>query len=435
MARTGGAGGAGDEPAEALDGLVHLAFLAHGTELPLATLFAQVKGPVLGGLRHLVVATGLGGGFGRGPARSAGDLLPASSGAHGLARTVAREFPDCRVLAVDLDPKDDPNRLAEHLLAELCAGDGLVDVGRTNGTRQTLRVLPTELDQDAVAASPPVVGADSVVLLTGGARGITARVAEALAREGCGHLVLIGRSALPEGDEDPATAGAADAVELRKALIGEGLKDPAAIEAACGRILAEREVRATLRTIADLGAEATYHQADVRDDAALEAIVAGTYERCGRLDGVVHGAGVLEDRFLRDKTPESFERVFGTKVDGARTLARVVRPDVGFLVLFGSIAGVFGNRGQVDYAAANDALDTLARRAAEHLTGRVVSVDWGPWAGTGMVSAELEREYGRRGIGLIDPDDGVACLLRELRSGRADAQVVLMRARPDDLDG
>jgi NAD(P)-dependent dehydrogenase (short-subunit alcohol dehydrogenase family) len=144
---------------------------------------------------------------------------------------------------------------------------------------------------------------------------------------------------------------------------------------------------------------------------------------------------VLEDRFLRDKTPESFERVFGTKVDAARTLARVLRPDVGFLVLFGSIAGVFGNRGQIDYAAANDALDTLARRASEHLTGRVVSVDWGPWAGTGMVSAELEREYERRGIGLIDPDDGVACLLHELRSGRTDAQVVLMRARPDDLDG
>ena len=427
--------GAGGEGGEALDGLIHLAFLAHGTELPLTTLFAQVKGPVLAGLHHLVVATGLGGGFGRGPAQAAGDLLPASSGAHGLARAVAREFPDCRVLAVDLDPKDDPSHLAEHLLAELCAGDGLVDVGRTNGTRQTLRVVPAELDADTLAAAAPVVGPDSVVLLTGGARGITARVAVALAREGCGHLVLVGRSALPDGDEDPATAGAADAVELRKALIGEGLKDPAAIEAACGRILAEREVRATLRTLADLGAEATYHQADVRDAAALEAIVAGTYERCGRLDGVVHGAGVLEDRFLRDKTPESFERVFGTKVDGARTLARVLRPDVGFVVLFGSIAGVFGNRGQVDYAAANDALDTLARRASEHLTGRVVSVDWGPWAGTGMVSAELEREYERRGIGLIDPDDGVACLLRELGSGRADAQVVLMRARPDDLDG
>jgi acyl transferase domain-containing protein len=172
--RVSGDGVPDGEGSPALDGLIHLAFLAHGTELPLATLFTQVKGPVLAGLRHLVVATGLGGGFGRGPAQAAGDLLPASSGAHGLARTVAREFPDCRVLAIDLDPKDDPSHLAEHLLAELCAGDGLVDVGRTNGTRQTLRVLAAELDEDAVAASLPVVGADSVVLLTGGARGITA---------------------------------------------------------------------------------------------------------------------------------------------------------------------------------------------------------------------------------------------------------------------
>ena len=52
-----------------------------------------------------------------------------------------------------------------------------------------------------------------------------------------------------------------------------------------------------------------------------------------------------------------------------------------------------------------------------------------------MVSAELEREYARRGIGLIDPDDGVSCLLRELRSGRTDAQVVLMRARPEPQHG
>ncbi len=428
----------GDTPVDTpvdtpLDVLVHLALLAPSAEHSLVAVFTQVREAVLAGLGSLVVATGLGGAFGTGPGPDDHDGLPLGSGAHGLARTVAREFPDCRVLAVDLDRKDDPSRLADHLLAEMSATDGLTDVGRTNGSRHTLRVRADALDPQAAAAAAPFVTADSVVLLTGGARGITARVAVALAREGCGHLELVGRSALPDTDEDPATAGAADAVALRKALIGQGMKDPAAIEAACARILAEREVRATLATLDALGVEARYHQTDVRDRAALEAVVADVYARHGRLDGVVHGAGVLEDRFLRDKTPESFERVFGTKVDGARTLARVVRPDVGFVVLFGSIAGVFGNRGQIDYAAANDALDTLARSAGPRFDGRVVSVDWGPWAGTGMVSAELEREYARRGIGLIDPDDGVACLVRELRSGRDDAQVVLMRALPEHL--
>ena len=429
----------GDGPL-ALDGLVHLGLLGPGGDPSLGAMFRQVQAALAAGLGSFLVATGLGGAFGAPVPGTAPDpdreLLPTGSGAPGLARTVAREYPDCRVRAVDLDPKDDPSRLAEHVLAELCADDDLLEVGRTNGTRLTLRVVPAELDGEAARATP-LVGPDSVVLLTGGARGITARVALALAREGCGHVHLVGRSARPAEAEDPATAGAADAVALRQALIAEGLKDPAAIEAATSRLLAEREVRATMAALAEAGADATYHQADVRDDAALAAIVDAVLERHGRLDGVVHGAGVLEDKFLRDKQVESFERVFGTKVDGARTLARVLgadgRPDTGFVVLFGSIAGVFGNRGQVDYAAANDALDTLARGAGDRFGGRVVSVDWGPWAGTGMVSAELEREYARRGIGLIDPDDGVDALLRELRSGAPDAQVVLMRARPDDL--
>jgi hypothetical protein len=95
-----------------------------------------------------------------------------------------------------------------------------------------------------------------------------------------------------------------------------------------------------------------------------------------------------------------------------------------FLALFGSVSGVFGNRGQVDYAAANDALDTLACRWAAELPGRVVSVDWGPWAGGGMISPELEREYARRGVSLIEPDAGVACLLAELADAAGPAQVV-----------
>jgi hypothetical protein len=103
-------------------------------------------------------------------------------------------------------------------------------------------------------------------------------------------------------------------------------------------------------------------------------------------------------------------------------------------VLFASVSGVFGNAGQVDYAAANSALDVIAHHR-RRLPGaaRVVAVDWGPWAGTGMVGAELAREYGRRGIGLIEPGDGVACALAELRHGLPAPQVIVMAASPDAL--
>ena len=159
-------------------------------------------------------------------------------------------------------------------------------------------------------------------------------------------------------------------------------------------------------------------------------------DRWERIDGVVHGAGVLEDKMLADKTPESFARVFHTKVEGARALGSALegRSELGFLVLFGSVSGVFGNPGQVDYSAANDALDTLARLWNGRLPGRVVSVDWGPWAsaGGGMVSPELEREYARRGISMIAPEDGVAALFGELAWGdRGVCQAIYMAGGGD----
>ena len=174
-----------------------------------------------------------------------------------------------------------------------------------------------------------------------------------------------------------------------------------------------------------------YHCVDVCDPEAVRRVIGQIDDRWERIDGVVHGAGVLEDKMLVDKTPESFARVFRTKVDGARALVAALdgRPELRFLVLFGSVSGVFGNPGQADYSAANDALDTMARHWSGRLAGRVVSVDWGPWAsaGGGMVSPELEREYARRGISMIAPEDGVAALFGELAWGEHDTcQAVYM---------
>ncbi|MGH3717375.1 MAG: SDR family oxidoreductase [Pseudonocardiaceae bacterium] len=409
------------------DALIYLAALDRGRASMLPDGFAGLRDAVLSGVGQLLVVTGSGGRFARAhnPNGVAGIGLP------GLVRTIAREFPDRLVRVIDVDPKEEPVHIAGYLLAELLTRHAPTTVGYPAGERVTLRLTPTPLDPGAVDGLR--LGPDSVVLLTGGARGITAQVAIGLAQAGAGHLELVGRTPSPVGDEDPVTAAAADRIALRRVLARAGNRTPAEIEATTSRILAEREIRTTLAELAEVGASVRYHAVDVRDSAAVTALVDGVYQRHGRLDGIVHGAGVLADRLLVDKTPEGFARVWETKVDGARALAGAARADLGFLVLFGSVSGVFGNRGQVDYAAANDALDTLARIWDSRTHGRVLALDWGPWAapdgGTGMVSSELTREYARRGIGVIEPADGVACLLAELAGG-TDPQVVYMCADP-----
>jgi NAD(P)-dependent dehydrogenase (short-subunit alcohol dehydrogenase family) len=266
-----------------------------------------------------------------------------------------------------------------------------------------------------------------VVLLTGGARGITAAVARDLhARSGC-RLEIVGRSQ-PDVDDDPRLAGAVDLAAMRRALaeIGE-LDGPAAVDAAARARLRERETRSTLEALAAAGADVRYHAVDVRDEQALGAIVDGIYDRHGRLDAVVHGAGVIEDRLIADKSVEGFAAVYATKVDSAQTLLRHLRHGPVVVVLFASVSGVFGNRGQVDYAAANDALDALARCHDGRDGRRVVSIDWGPWAGAGMVDAELERDYRRRGVELIDVTSGVPIVAAEIgRQGPGASQLVVV---------
>jgi NAD(P)-dependent dehydrogenase (short-subunit alcohol dehydrogenase family) len=438
---------------EQADGVVHLALAGTGGA---PTAFAALAPAALGAARRLVCVTPavppLGGPpAGAGAGGTATGAVAPPGGEGGFLRALAHEVPDRVVRHVAVDPAAAPADIAAAVADEL-GRPGPLDVARLGGRRLGRRVVVTErpaasaaaatTGPDAAAARDGVLDPGAVVLLTGGARGITARFAVSFAEAGAAHVELVGRSALPEGPEPDDLAGAADAAALRAALLRRGeTRVPAEIEAQVRRVLAEREVRATLDAVKAAGAVPRYHRADVRDALALEAVVADVYARHGRLDGVVHGAGLIEDRYLRDKTAESFDRVYGTKVTGARALLGAVREDVGFVVFFGSVSGVFGNKGQVDYAAANDTLDALARTVGGpggRLAGRVLGIDWGPWGGTGMVSDELAREYARRGVGLVEPADGLAALWDELAARRAagafpDAQVVVVRATPETM--
>jgi NAD(P)-dependent dehydrogenase (short-subunit alcohol dehydrogenase family) len=383
-------------------------------------------------MAYLVAASGLGGRYGH----FHGDAAPLDhhrgAGLAGLIKSVAKERSEIHARCVDLELSEAPRDLAEYLELELLADDDLVEVAYRKQSRRRMVMVPA-LPVRKNERHDFQLGQDSVVLLTGGARGITAALSRSLASQYRCRLELVGRTCLETAADKPQYAAARDLKALRQHVLGDnpGLA-PAVVERRCAHILAAREIRQTLDAIAEAGGRANYTQLDVRDADRFREFIEGVYRRHGRIDGVIHGAGVVEDKLVRDKTVESFTRVFETKVRSAVTLSQALRDDVSFVVFFSSVASVFGNRGQADYAAANDTLDKLAHALQTRVKGRVLSVNWGPWAGKGMVSPELEREYARRGIGLIPLHDGVELLLRELREGdRDNVQIVVMCGNPE----
>jgi acyl transferase domain-containing protein len=356
-----------------------------------------------------------------------------ADGLRGAMRSLAREYPDMLVRLIELEDTAGES-VGRAVVEELLAGDREPVVLRGTTGRRGLTLLESGLGVLAnTGAGPAGEGAsetaalgldrDAVVLLVGGARGITARFAATLAATSGCRLELLGRTPLPTELEDPATAAARDRTQLRAVLARRSVP-MAQVDAAAGALLAGREVTATLAELTALGSAAHYRAVDAADPTALSRAAKEVHATYGRLDGVVFAAGVIEDKMFAEKDPRSFARVFATKADGARALLDTLGelPDgPRFTVLFGSIAAALGNRGQVDYAAANDALESLGARWSRRTGRRCLTVHWGPWAphGThgGMVSEELARDYARRGIRLIDAEAGTRALLRELAWG------------------
>jgi acyl transferase domain-containing protein/NAD(P)H-dependent flavin oxidoreductase YrpB (nitropropane dioxygenase family)/acyl carrier protein len=411
------------------DGIVILDGLTEGGAPLLPDLFGFVKNALAAGPKWLVAAGPNGGG-------TKVDGLP------GLFRTLAREYPEVIARYVEVAEEG----AAETLIEELRDGNPAPIVHRTTEGRFTEQLVPAGLGALADGGAGPAgegvaeaqaigLDPDSVIVLVGGARGITPWFARTIAGGARCRIELVGRTTLPQTAEDPELAAAPDKAALRKALAQRGMRSPAEIDRTASALLAAREVGLTIAELEELGAQVRYHSLDVRDDEATHRLIKQIQDEYGHIDGLVYAAGIIEDKLVADKDPASFERVFRTKVDGARSVLDaldVAGSQPRFVVMFGSIAAAYGNRGQSDYAAANDALETIGARWSQATGQRAVTTHWGPWAASGvhggMVTPELTAEYGRRGIGLIDPEEGALSLLRELAWGDSATTSVVLTA-------
>jgi NAD(P)-dependent dehydrogenase (short-subunit alcohol dehydrogenase family) len=275
----------------------------------------------------------------------------------------------------------------------------------------------------------------SVFLASGGARGITAQCVIRLAQDYGGRWILLGRTAIADGEPDWEPDWAADCfeeAELKKRilqhLVAQGLKPaPKDIQSTFKAISARREIIDTLRAIEAAGGQAEYINADVTDFEYLQRQLKAVIHRWGPISGILHGAGNLADKLIEKKTAADFEAVYAAKVQGLENLLRCIPPEqLNYLVLFSSVAGFYGNAGQADYAIANEILNKSA-----HLLKRqypdchVVAINWGPWD-SGMVTPELKKIYAEHQVDVIPVAAGTQRLTEELWGQNQDiAQVVV----------
>lgn len=371
----------------------------------------------------LVLVQDTGGDFGLSGSERAWVAGPAA-----LARTAGLEWPNAHVRAIDVGRVGrSPDEVADALCTELLEGGLEREVGLpVDGTRVTLQAQPAPLE----VPGPLPLDQNSVVVVSGGARGVTAACVIELARAAHCRFLLLGRT--PIEDEPEGCPGLQSDADLKRALLSQAkargeATSPAKVGQKVASILAVREIRRTLEAIAGAGGEARYAAVDVTESAAVAAAVAQVRSSWGHITGVIHGAGALADKLIADKTDAQFNRVFRTKVVGLRALLDATFDDeLAFLLLFSSVAARSGNPGQADYAMANEVLNKVAaletrRRGARCL---VRALGWGPWDG-GMVDDGLRARFASRGVALIPVDAGARLLREELSTASSEIEVVV----------
>ncbi|MCY0954258.1 SDR family NAD(P)-dependent oxidoreductase, partial [Streptomyces sp. H27-S2] len=406
----------GREWADAARRLTHTVLVAKRTQAPLKAAASA------GGRAAFIAVTRLDGANGY---RGSGTGAALLGGVSGLVKTLAIEVPAFFTRTVDFAPGLDDRTVAARFLDEIHdVSTDIADVGHDTEGRRT--VVPSAEPPAAHVAAVPEIGAQDLLVVTGGARGITADCLQALVEARPAGLLLLGRSQVgTEPDWARGLEGAALKGAIVKRITAVGEKPtPRGVEAVYREVTGSRDVRANLDRLRATGANVEYLVVDITDAAAVRDALA---PYAARVTGVVHGAGVLADRLISDKTPEEIQRVLGTKLLGLGHVLDALRGTAALrhLVFFSSVAGFFGNRGQSDYAVANEALNRLAVRLKHELpSARVTSVNWGAWDG-GMVTDDLRAMFASRGVALVPVATGAGMFAEQFTAARGQDTVIV----------
>ncbi|HEY9405602.1 MAG TPA: type I polyketide synthase, partial [Pyrinomonadaceae bacterium] len=313
------------------------------------------------------------------PVTGADEIAIAQAPLWGFGRTAAQEQPALWGGLIDVAPEASAAETAELVSAEIRSHGGENQIAFRQGRRFVCRLARR---QDARRSAPTMRWrTDGSYLITGGIGGLGLSIARSMVEQGARRLVLMSRSELPPRSEWSRVDG----------------------ESALGQQLI------AIRQLEALGASIRVVAIDVTNEGQLRSFLE-TFRAEGwpQIRGVVHAAGVLQDKTLLQLDADAFHSAWKPKVHGAWLLHQLLREEsLDFFILFSSAASLLGSAGQANYASANAFLDALAHeRRSRNLPA--LSINWGAWSEVGMAAQKTRGgRLAARGFGNISPQQGV----------------------------
>ena len=347
---------------------------------------------------------------------------PLGGAVTGLTKAIKREKSDMTVKAVDFQPDCKPDMIASRLIEETLGDAGAVEIGYHGGLRWTVG-----FEEQAITATDAVqLNKDSVFVVTGAAGSIVSAItADLAASAGGGTFYLLDLAPEPDA-ANPDIARLNTDMEGLKRDIFVRLKEkgervtPVIVDREIALLERAQAALAAIQAIQDAGGTAHYHSLNLLDTEAVAGVMKTVGERHGRVDALIHAAGLEISRIVPDKKPSEFDLVFDVKCDGwFNLLSGLGKTPIGAAVVFSSVAGRFGNAGQTDYSAANDLLcKCISNFRLSRPETRGLALDWTAWSGIGMAArGSIPAIMKQAGIDMLPPEAGIPITRRELIAG------------------
>lgn len=279
-------------------------------------------------------------------------IIPENAALFGLGKVIGAEYSNIKCRAIDIDDSVE----ADLLWSELKTDTQLYQIAYRRKQRFVESITKSEFPEPS---KNMVIKDNGLYLITGGTGGIGLEIAKYLASKAKVKVALMGRTAIPDRHEWPEILAKGSNVRL------------------CKKIKAIEEIEQTGATVICL-------RGDVADQEEMAACIRQLREKYGKINGVIHAAGIAGDGFLIRKDEESFQSVLAPKMEGTWIVDQLTREDdLDFFVMFSSINSLLGEPGQSDYTAANAFLDAYAVYRNQKV-GRTFTINWPPWKETGM---------------------------------------------------